>query len=113
MMAPKETTSHDTLLRMLLVIAACFAIGSIGFLLAVLLGYGAQHTAVVPQLTAVQAKSAAMQSLSASEQNGTPTSLSTSTSTAGSASAVSPAQADTADTNAAAKLKVLEGLNAQ
>ena len=119
MTAAKTTTITQTrTLRAMVMVAACFAIGSIGFFLAVLLQHTAQPAVLTTQgLNAVQQqKEAAMRSLAASEQ--TPTA---STSNANPSisqappkgSGVSPAQADTQDPNAAAKLKILEGLNSQ
>ena len=112
----KQTSSQDHTLRMILMIAACFAVGSIGFFVAVLLQHTTQPSLQTSQAQEVEAqvKSAAMQSLAASEPTPTPTA--TSTPAAGAhpaavAPAVSPQQADTNDANAAAKLKVLEQLS--
>jgi hypothetical protein len=124
-MGTHREISGEHALRIVLIVAAFFAIGSVGFFLAVLLGYGQQGMANAPQPVSAQAKEAAMQSLSTSEQAGGVNATSTPvpanvangrTSGNGSASAsgnVPPAQADTTDQSAAAKLQVLENLNAQ
>ncbi len=60
---------HDeNVLRMILMIAACFAIGSVGFFFAVLLQRGAQGMAAAPvHVITPQERQAAMQSVAASE----------------------------------------------
>ena len=107
MNVPKESAAHEHLLRMILMIAACFAIGCVGFFLAVLLEHGSQASQTnIAQLPSIQAKNDAMQSLTASEQTGNSTPASTT-------APISPTQADPNDEDAAAKLQVLEGLNSQ
>ena len=116
METPSTATSENHTLRMFLMIAACFAIGSIGFFLAVLMERGAQTHLTEAQGSAIathelvltqQQKEAVMQSLSLSKQPVTATTSRTVVHAAG----VSPTQADTHDANAAAKLHVLESLN--
>ena len=104
-------------------IAACFAIGSIGFFLAVLLQHDAQGSqSSVGTLPSLQARDAAMQSLAASEVIGsstpgtvsaTSTTNTTTSPSPSAAPAVPPMQADSRDPNAAAKLKLLQSLNSQ
>ena len=103
-------SSKPDTLRIILLIAACFAIGSIGMFAAVYLQTlshenTSDSSSSIHQLPATQAsKEAVMESLSVS---------STSTGdVAGRVSNVPPAQADVHDPHAAQKLKVLESLNA-
>ena len=122
MNAVKEINPHDTTLRMILMIAACFAIGSIGVLLAVLMQSSDTASSLKVENLVVsqqQQKTDAMQSLSISEQSTAvvkitaSSSASTSRATVTTTHSASPTQADTKDTNAAAKLKILEALNSK
>jgi cytoskeletal protein RodZ len=89
MTTPNGTEAHDHLMRMILMIAACFAIGAIGFFLAVLLQRGAQATTptmTVNQLSTDRQKEAMLNSASiadSSSTNGTMKISSSSATTAG------------------------------
>jgi Trk-type K+ transport system membrane component len=98
-------------------IAACFAIGSVGFFLAVLLEHNSQsstsaigtlHPVATPASLAT--KEAIVQSLGNSAATSTSAS-STSGSTSG--ADATAGNSDASDSEAAAKLKVLESLNDQ
>jgi cytoskeletal protein RodZ len=104
---------REKVLRVLIMLAACFAIGSVGFFVAVLLQHApAASTTVttihpVPGDISTSSKEAILESLNGSStvvvsSTGNSTSTSTSTASAG---------AD-ADAQTAAKLKILEALNA-
>lgn len=95
--------------RIILGVIGCFAIGSVGFFLAVFMEYNAQPpTQNIKQIHVVseQQKNAAMQSLSATESSSGVTIVSTS-----SLLSVPVGQASLGDKNAATKLQILEGLN--
>lgn len=104
-----------------LIVAACFALGSVGFFLAVLVEGGAaqKSNSGIAQIPIVeqQKKDAAMESLSASEQSTSSTATQASSesgqASVSTSSKVSSVQAAPNDQQAAAKLKVLDSLNAQ
>jgi hypothetical protein len=112
MKTAKEKASHEESLRMILMIAACFAIGSTGFFLAVFLenSNNAPIAATdIKQLVVTQQdKEAILRSLSASSSP-----IADATVSAGASVKVSPMQADPSDHNAAAKMKILESLSAK
>ena len=105
------TGIRDKVLKVIIMIAACFAIGSVGFFIAVLL----QHTAAAtPGVTTIQpvvtepsttTKETILESLNNSS-DGAKTTASTSTSTA------TGTHAGNTDAQKAAKLKLLQALNA-
>jgi hypothetical protein len=107
MVNPTDMTPREHTLRMVLMIAACFAVGSIGVFAAVYLqSISAQQkidASAVHELKLTQSqKDAVLQSLAA---------LNTGTSTKSVANNhMPPSQADIHDPRAAMKLKVLESL---
>ncbi len=115
----KDQNTRDYILRILLLIAVCFAIGSIGLFLAVLMqNSNKQPTSKIQSDDATliqQKKDVAMHSLSASERPVASTSITTRTSATSTPRAIkaSPTQADQNDSNATTKLNILEGLNAK
>jgi hypothetical protein len=123
MVTPKAmpAKSKDTALRMILMIAACFAIGAVGVFVAILLQHDNASSSAATgtstqQLNSDQAKAAALRSLEASNaaaDSASSTGGSPSIGTDANTPAVkpTPVQADPSDANAAAKLKILEGLN--
>jgi hypothetical protein len=100
---------REKVLRVLIMLAACFAIGSVGFFIAVLLQHApAASTTVttihpVPGDISTSSKEAILESL-----NGSSTVVVSST---GNSTSTASAGAD-ADAQTAAKLKILEALNA-
>jgi hypothetical protein len=113
----KGILTSENALRIVLMIAAVIAIGSIGFFLAVLLENTTQApaTASSTAITVIKQKQDAMQSLAASEQTGSSTVIvaPVSTSSGSTANTPSASQSDPNDPNAAAKLRILESLNSQ
>jgi cytoskeletal protein RodZ len=103
------TGMREKVLRVLIMLAACFAIGSVGFFIAVLLQHApAASTTVttihpVPGDISTSSKEAILESL-----NGSSTVVVSST---GNSTSTASAGAD-ADAQTAAKLKILEALNA-
>jgi flagellar basal body-associated protein FliL len=117
-MAIEETTNKNPhridALHIILAIAGVFAIGSVGFLIAILL----QHTAAAPSSSTVNTIQPVTEQVSTSTKetileslNGTSTHMASipqsSTSTVSSTSSKS-----TTDAQTAAKLKILQSLNA-
>jgi hypothetical protein len=110
-MAQQGTSVRWDPLKIFLVVAAVFAIGSVGFFLAVFMGNANSAPATPEQISATieEQHEAAMQSLAQSEaQQSATTSFAGSTSTL---PTVMPNQADPSEPDAAEKLKVLESLN--
>lgn len=98
-------------MKIVLLIAAVFAIGSIGFFTAIFLGETGTASPQVKQITLTPSqKDAMMQSLAQSDRSAASTS--NATTTGGSVSGVPASQADTTDQSAAQKLQILESLNA-
>jgi|GEM_PF-2154546 len=108
-----EMTPREHTLRMVLMIAACFAIGSFGVFAAVYLQSISQKSAIeasssVHQLTLTDAqKEAVLASLSTSNASSTAAASYTANNN------VPSGQADIHDPQAAMKLKVLESLSAR
>jgi hypothetical protein len=105
---------RERVLRIVLLVAACFAIGSVGFFIAVLLQRTAAPTASVQTIQPVaedistSTKEAILQSMSNSSDGVTSTS-----SAGGSATSTGiSGQGDNADAQAAAKLKILQAMSA-
>jgi flagellar biosynthesis/type III secretory pathway M-ring protein FliF/YscJ len=120
MNAVKETKSIDTTLRMILMIAVCFAIGAIGAFLAVWMQSSRPTPVATVQnlVPAQEQKNAAVQSLTESMQqhNTAPATTSVAVGVATSTAhtvRVSPSQADPKDPNAALKLQLANQLNAK
>ena len=108
MQVPSVPIKWESASRAILFICAGFAIGAIGFFLAVFLGYKTQSGAqATSQVNVIQAqKSAATQRLSASEASSGAIVVASS-----SLLSVPEGQAATNDQNASTKLKILESLN--
>jgi hypothetical protein len=100
------------MVHIVLILAACFAIGSAGFFLAIILGPASSgRAATVPaqQLSSAE-KNQIVNNLSTSVGSSSVSAASASSSSQGSQE-TSPQQADQNDTNASAELKILQSLN--
>ena len=114
MQTSPQSGSHEKLLQAILLIAACFAIGSVGFFLAVFLQKNAATTQVTGTLVPVadqvptSTKEQVLESLSDSPAADTNTSASNSASTSATSSS-----SQATDASTAAKLKALQSLSTQ
>ena len=98
---------REKVLKVLIMLAACFAIGSVGFFIAVLLQHAPAASNTVDTIQPVQAPVSTSTKETIVENLNGPSDGSASSS----ASSTSAALGSTTDAQTSAKLKILQGLN--